>query len=213
MVTTRSGLVSDKPRRASTQHKKNKTPGKKNLAPDKKKVEKPLKPVKNPAKKKQAKPAGNPNPPKRPDKTPKKLSPKPPKSPKNTKNSPPRTPNPTSEPDPKSSNHSLYSFDQYQTYKKHKEELNEKALQELKDQCKKNGMKVSGNKTDLVERIADAKVLGVIPKCPSCAGGRPKLNPKTKIYFCTGYQEDTVFKNCHKTFAYSEIVREPYKET
>jgi hypothetical protein len=90
--------------------------------------------------------------------------------------------------------------------------LDSNKLPELKDMCRKNSMKVSGTKPELVERIADAMVLGVIPKCPHCGGGRPKLDPKTMTYHCAGYRDDVDFVNCHKTIPYSELKREPWQD-
>lgn len=203
MVTTRSGLVSDKGKQVSKQHKTGKKSPKKSDVQDKPGKKPPVsqknqKTSKNHTKKPLSKPTSKaksqPQPPK-----PKAKSPSPP---------PPSPPSP-----PSSSNNSIYTFDQFQNYKKFKDELNDKKLPELKEMCKSNDMKVSGTKTELIERIADAKVLGVIPKCPSCGGGRPRLNPKSRTYFCNGYLDDTIFKNCHKTFAYSEIVREPWKDS
>ena len=78
--------------------------------------------------------------------------------------------------------------------------------------CRKNLMKVSGTKLELILRISDAKILGVIPKCPECGGGRPKLDLKTKTYYCSGYLEDVKFINCHKSFAYSDIQRVTWQD-
>lgn len=199
MVTTRSGLVSDKGKQVPKQHKSDKKSSKKVDVKDK------------PAKKSAVSPKNQKN-----SKIQmKKSSPKPTPKPKDQLQSPKPQAKSSSPPPspPPSSNNSIYTFDQFQSFKKFKDELNEKKLQDLKEMCKLNDMKVSGTKTELIERIADAKVLGVIPKCPSCGGGRPKLNPKMRTYYCSGYLDDTIFKNCHKTFAYSEIVREPWKDS
>lgn len=110
-----------------------------------------------------------------------------------------------------SSKYPHYTPAQYATFKEYQKELDEKKLPELKDMCRKNLMKVSGNKSELIERIADARILGVIPKCPSCGGGRPKLDPKTMTYYCSGYLEDVDFINCHKTFPYASISRIPWQ--
>ena len=110
-----------------------------------------------------------------------------------------------------SSKYLHYSSADYSTFKKHQEDLDDKKLPELKDMCRKNLMKVSGNKSELIERIADARILGVIPKCPSCGGGRPKLDPKTMTYYCSGYLEDVKFINCHKSFPYASISRVPWQ--
>jgi hypothetical protein len=114
---------------------------------------------------------------------------------------------------PSSSKLSIYSEVELANYKKFKEELEQQKLESLKSMCKSNAIKISGPKSELCKRIADAKVLGVIPKCPSCGGGRPKLDTKSKTYYCPGYLEDVTFKNCHKTFNFNEIVRVPWKDS
>ena len=68
---------------------------------------------------------------------------------------------------------------------------------------RKNAQSMSGNKDDLVYKCADGIVLGKIPRCPSCFGGRPKFDYKAGTYYCSGYRDDTDFKNCHTTFQLS----------
>lgn len=141
-----------------------------------------------------------------------KKTPKP--APKTTNKRPIQTPAP--EPNPKvpskPGKYLMYDNDQYKKFLELKDDLDNNALPKLKEMCRKNLMKVSGNKSDVIERIADAKILGVIPKCPACGGGRPKLDPKTMTYYCSGYLEDVIFINCHKSFKYSDIVRSPWQD-
>lgn len=35
---------------------------------------------------------------------------------------------------------------------------------------------MTGNKDELLNKIGDGIVLGSIPRCPHCFGGRPKFN-------------------------------------
>ena len=35
---------------------------------------------------------------------------------------------------------------------------------------------MSGNKGEVLEKLADGFALGAIPRCPHCFGGRPKFN-------------------------------------
>ena len=105
-----------------------------------------------------------------------------------------------------------YTPAQFTEYKKLQADLDDKKLPELKDMCRQNQMKISGTKPELLERIADAKILGVIPKCPHCGGGRPKLDVKTMTYHCAGYRDDVDFVNCHKTIAYSALPRTPWQD-
>lgn len=59
---------------------------------------------------------------------------------------------------------------------------------------------MSGNKDEMVQKIADGIVLGRIPRCTSCFGGRPRFDYKTGKYTCPGYRDDVDYKNCHKVF-------------
>lgn len=54
-------------------------------------------------------------------------------------------------------------------------------------------------------------VLGRIPRCPKCFGGRPKFNYKNGIYHCSGYRDDTDFINCHVEFTLAEIKRDKWE--
>ncbi|OMJ87698.1 hypothetical protein SteCoe_10542 [Stentor coeruleus] len=105
-----------------------------------------------------------------------------------------------------------YTPDQYKKFVELKEKLDEKTNNDLKEICRNNGQKVTGTKSELVERIADGKILGAIPKCPSCGGGRPKWDAKTATYKCPGYMEDSDFINCNKKFIASDIQRSPWQD-
>ena len=83
--------------------------------------------------------------------------------------------------------------------------------QALKDILKKNLQSMSGNKDDLVFKVADGIVLGRIPRCPKCFGGRPKFDYKAGTYHCSGYRDDTDFHNCHSTFELHDIKRDPWE--
>jgi hypothetical protein len=71
---------------------------------------------------------------------------------------------------------------------------------------------VTGTKKELIERIADGKVLGSIPLCPSCGGGRPRFDSGKGTYLCPGFMEDDKFVNCNKKFNMSEIIRNPWTD-
>lgn len=76
---------------------------------------------------------------------------------------------------------------------------------------RKNLQSMSGNKDDLVYKVADGIVLGRIPRCPKCFGGRPKFDYKKGTYYCSGYRDDEDFKNCHTEFELSEIKRDAWE--
>ena len=46
--------------------------------------------------------------------------------------------------------------------------------QKLKDALKNNLQSMSGNKDELIRKVADGIVLGRIPRCTACFGGRYK---------------------------------------
>lgn len=113
---------------------------------------------------------------------------------------------------PPGSSYIGYTTDQYNKYVEYKNKLSEKNNNELKEICRKNGQKVTGTKDELVERIADGKVLGAIPKCQSCGGGRPKWDAKSGTYRCPGYMEDSDFVRCNKLFTASDITRSDWQD-
>lgn len=52
-------------------------------------------------------------------------------------------------------------------------------IDELKDMLVKNKQTKTGTKIQLIERIADGKLLGQIPLCHSCGGGRLRFDRTT----------------------------------
>ena len=92
-----------------------------------------------------------------------------------------------------------------------KQKLTAKSNQFLKDILRKNMQSMSGNKEDLVLKVADGIVLGRIPRCPKCFGGRPKFDYKTGIYTCPGYRDDEEYLNCNTTFTKTELKRDAWE--
>lgn len=83
-----------------------------------------------------------------------------------------------------------YTVSEYQRFLTEKERLGQLANAALKEMLRKNLQSMSGNKDDLVLKVADGIVLGRIPRCPNCFGGRPKYDYKTGVYTCPGYRDD-----------------------
>jgi len=108
--------------------------------------------------------------------------------------------------------HGVYTDAQYEKYLEYKGELSGKTDKDLKALLRQNDQKIGGKKPELVDRIADAKVLGKIPRCPNCSGGRPTFNHSTGIYHCVGFQDDDKFRWCQKKFTMSEITRESWTD-
>ena len=103
-----------------------------------------------------------------------------------------------------------YNKTQLEQFREWKHKLQTKTNAELKEMCKKNDQTCSGTKDDLIEKIADGKVLGKIPRCQHCFGGRLRFDWKTGIYNCPGYRDDTDFHNCQKKFTLGEITRDTW---
>eukprot|EP00455_Lapot_gusevi_P008230 TRINITY_DN1355_c0_g1_i4.p3 TRINITY_DN1355_c0_g1~~TRINITY_DN1355_c0_g1_i4.p3 ORF type:complete len:103 (+),score=29.80 TRINITY_DN1355_c0_g1_i4:276-584(+) len=77
------------------------------------------------------------------------------------------------------------------------------ALPELKALCKKNRMKVSGTKKELMERVIEAQMWGPLAPCPEC-GGNLRIKYPYKwghggqgIVSCPGRFDDDQFVPCH----------------
>jgi len=66
----------------------------------------------------------------------------------------------------------------------------------LKEMLKLNDQKTGGTKAEQIARVAEGMVLGAIPRCPSCAGGRPNFDLKAGLYTCPGHMDDDVFVHC-----------------
>ena len=103
-----------------------------------------------------------------------------------------------------------YNATQLEAFKDHKHQLVSKSNADLKEMLKKNDQTCTGTKDELIEKIADGKVLGKIPRCSHCFGGRLRFNYKTGVYNCPGYRDDTDFHNCHRTFKLDEVKRDAW---
>jgi len=86
-------------------------------------------------------------------------------------------------------------------------ELEALSVPDLKERLKLNEQILSGNKKELIDRIAECAVNGGLPKCPKCGGGRLKTNKSG--YTCPGYYDDDEFKTCDYTA--KSVTRTPWK--
>jgi hypothetical protein len=66
----------------------------------------------------------------------------------------------------------------------------------LKATLKANGQSTTGAKDELVQRCAQGAIMGRIPTCPLCSGGKLKYDAATGIYACPGYMDDADFRPC-----------------
>ncbi|CAD8152559.1 unnamed protein product [Paramecium pentaurelia] len=104
----------------------------------------------------------------------------------------------------------LYDKAQKEEFRKIQKELEKKSAGQLKQMLKANDQKQTGNKGELIERIADCMIKGCLEKCPNFSGGRPKFNPIQKIFKCPGYMDDTEFRFCNKVFGPKDLKRIPW---
>jgi hypothetical protein len=96
-----------------------------------------------------------------------------------------------------------YTLEEYRTYKKHCEQLGFCSIDTLKQECERNLQPVSGNKLDLVERVADGRTLGRAGKCQACSSGL-RFIPRSSEFLCI----ETA--TCGKRFPSSSIERDSW---
>ena len=60
-------------------------------------------------------------------------------------------------------------------------------MADLKLLLQKNDQTKTGDRTFLIDKIVDGMVLGKIPRCSSCFGGRLRFDYKTGLYKCPGF--------------------------
>ena len=62
-----------------------------------------------------------------------------------------------------------------------------------------------------MNKVADGILLGSIPRCIKCFGGRPKFNQTTGSYACLGYRDDEDFVWCRMSYNFDELPRKVWK--
>ena len=92
------------------------------------------------------------------------------------------------------------------------EKYDEYTADQLKNLLRKNDQKVTGTKKEMIERVADGEVLGKIPRCPACFGGRLVFDYKKGVYKCPGFYDDDHFVRCKAAFDTNFIQRETWVE-
>jgi len=102
---------------------------------------------------------------------------------------------------------STFTKQQGAQFKKKKQEISASTTDKMKSMLKFNDQISTGNKPELIARVAETMVLGGVPRCPECGGGRPKF--QNGYYYCPGFMDDTKFLNCD--WMSKEIERVPWK--
>lgn len=98
-------------------------------------------------------------------------------------------------------------------------ELESLTTTKLKEMLKHNDMVTSGNKGDLLQRVADAMLFGALPRCPKCGSGRLRYEPVrgVRVFKCPGYMDDDTFVRCSfssnpKSSTDPEVKRNAWKQ-
>lgn len=105
-----------------------------------------------------------------------------------------------------------YTPEQFAKFKMIMREIDSKkcTVEDLKEILRKNDQKITGSRMELMERVADGELLGKIPRCPKCSGGRLRFDPEIGLYKCPGYYDERNFIHCHATFDIDSLEREPW---
>jgi len=79
---------------------------------------------------------------------------------------------------------------QFVKFKEIKVDLSKKNLTQLKEMCAVNKLAKTGIKTELLDVIAENKILGVLPYCSACNKGKLKFSRGSGEITCSGYYDD-----------------------
>lgn len=74
----------------------------------------------------------------------------------------------------------------------------------LKAMLRSNRQPVSGVKAELVRRVSEGVVLGALPPCPQCFGGKLKYDIETGVITCNGFMDDDEYTFCYYRAADAE---------
>lgn len=83
-----------------------------------------------------------------------------------------------------------FTEEQFAAFQRERSELAKKSNAQLQAMLARNGLPKTGKKDELVERVAECKVLGVSPICSVCTKGRLKWNRASGNYTCPGFFDE-----------------------
>mmetsp|Transcript_71495 Transcript_71495/g.155295 ORF Transcript_71495/g.155295 Transcript_71495/m.155295 type:complete len:290 (-) Transcript_71495:310-1179(-) len=100
---------------------------------------------------------------------------------------------------------------QFQKVQAFEEKLKPVTTAQLQAELALNDQVRNGKKPELVQRVAEGRVLGSLPRCPRCKKGRIHWSRIGGWYNCPGYYdgEDRMQKRCY--FRAQELKRGPWK--
>lgn len=101
---------------------------------------------------------------------------------------------------------------QFKKVQKLEEELSPKTTAQLQAELTKNSQVQSGKKEELVQRVAEGRVLGALPPCPKCKYGQVHWSRHGGWYSCPGYfdKEAKMRKRCG--FRTKDLTRTPWQK-
>ena len=84
----------------------------------------------------------------------------------------------------------------------------------MKEMCKFNGLTMSGNKLELLEKVSENKVLGVLPICATCNKSRLLYARQNGKISCPGFFDEELKRRvrCKGPEDESAIVRTAWKD-
>ncbi|CAD7938220.1 unnamed protein product [Amoebophrya sp. A25] len=91
-------------------------------------------------------------------------------------------------------NQGVLSDAEYAAIKEVKGEIAKKSVAQLAEMLSRNGLPKNGPKMELIERVAENRVLGVLPRCQLCPEEKGRLlwNRADGKISCQGYFDDVV---------------------
>lgn len=100
--------------------------------------------------------------------------------------------------------------DQFEKMQKQELELSKSTGAQLSAELEKNNQPKTGKKDELVQRVAEGRVLGRLPVCPKCEKGRLRWSRIGGMHTCPGFvDEEGNPRRC--SFKAAEVERLPWK--
>eukprot|EP00746_Dinoflagellata_sp_MGD_P004217 gnl/MRDRNA2_/MRDRNA2_108127_c0_seq1.p1 gnl/MRDRNA2_/MRDRNA2_108127_c0~~gnl/MRDRNA2_/MRDRNA2_108127_c0_seq1.p1 ORF type:complete len:288 (-),score=68.69 gnl/MRDRNA2_/MRDRNA2_108127_c0_seq1:33-827(-) len=100
----------------------------------------------------------------------------------------------------------------FQKVQKLEAELDGKSIAQLQSELEKNKQVRGGKKSELVQRVAEGRVLGSLPNCPKCTYGRVHWSRLGGWYSCPGYYDKDIQANKRCFFRTKELKRKAWKK-
>eukprot|EP00438_Fugacium_kawagutii_P007527 Skav231108 [mRNA] locus=scaffold2525:522805:529094:- [translate_table: standard] len=109
---------------------------------------------------------------------------------------------------------SVLSAEEQKSIETAKAELSKKNVAALGAMLAKNGLPKTGRKEELLDRVAEAKALGVPPLCPLCEKQKLRFSKVQGTFSCPGFFDDEAkhFRKCKGPGEDAKLVRTSWQE-